>query len=55
MSILLRLAAIAIVLSVVTGCSSMPVKSDTMAADKKESKHEYLAFDDDDENYDNWD
>lgn len=55
MSILKRLVAIAFVLAVVTGCTSMPVKSNTMAADKKESTHEYLAFDDDDENYDNWD
>ena len=55
MEILRRLSVFALVLAfmVVTGCSGMAVKSNTMATNA--DKHEYLAFDDDDENYDNWD
>ncbi len=59
MDVLRQLGMIALVLAfiVVSGCSGMAVKSNTMAdnADNKGSTHEYLAFDDDDENYDNWD
>ena len=59
MNALKKLAIIASVLAfmVVSGCSGMAVKSNTMDtnAEKKDSKHEFLAFDDDDENYDNWD
>lgn len=56
MVILRRLSVFALVLAfmVVSGCSGMAVKSNTMATNA-DSKHEYLAFDDDDENYDNWD
>ena len=56
MVILKRLGMVFLVLAfiVVSGCSGMAVKSNTMA-NNKGSTHEYLAFDDNDENYDNWD
>ncbi len=59
MSLLKRLGALAFVLAfiVISGCSGMAIKSNTLASnvDSKESTQANIAFDDIDGDYNDWD